>query len=304
MFIIATSGRCGTKAICDGLAQFSDHDVRHEPTPTLLEEAWLKHNGRYYRTPTFEARMAGLSKSDNTAYGKSFRAPNLLANINAAAPHIRFLIVVRRPTDYVRSAHSRGVLRRGGGWDQFRLMPQHSTAASLAARIASHWQTINEYLLDFADRHGCPVVTHRDWGQRWTAFRNGSAFEYHQSPRIDRILGYKAAMVRSGPICRMVSTKAPSLRSPIRPGARRSVYRRHLPELPRSRTAIFILLCAQTQLSKRHDCHFWMRSVSAFSGLITWVGRLKDAKCYFAEPCSGRASIRLRSAPFGHDGVV
>ena len=44
-------------------------------------------------------------------------------------------------------------------------MPPRSSAASLAARIASHWQTINEYLLDFADRHGCPVVTHRDWGQ-------------------------------------------------------------------------------------------------------------------------------------------
>lgn len=164
MFIIATSGRCGTKAICDGLAQYSDFAVRHEPEP-MLEEAWLKHNGKDYRTPTFEARMASFAEHDTSAYGESFRAPNLLADVHAVAPNTKFLIAVRKPTEYIRSAHSRGVLRRGDGWDLFRLMPSENVSASLALRIASHWQTINQYLLDFADQHGCPVVTHRDWAQ-------------------------------------------------------------------------------------------------------------------------------------------
>src|SRR5690349_20386510 len=132
MFIIATSGRCGTKAICDGLAQFSDHEVRHEPTPTLLEEAWLKHGGSDYRTPTFNARMVGFAERDGTAYGESFRAPNLLSDIREVAPNTKFLVIVRRPDEYIRSAHIKGVLRRGDGWDQFRLMPPVRDGASLA----------------------------------------------------------------------------------------------------------------------------------------------------------------------------
>jgi hypothetical protein len=161
MFIIATSGRCGTQAICEGLARFSESEVRHEPEP-MLEEAWLKHTGKDYRTPLFEARMAGFAGRDDSACGESFRAANLLADVRAAAPHTRFLIVVRKPSDYIRSAHSKGVLRRGDGWDRFRLMPEDAPAP-LALRIASHWQTINAYLLDFAEQHRCPVVTHRDW---------------------------------------------------------------------------------------------------------------------------------------------
>ena len=94
-----------------------------------------------------------------------FRAPNLLSDVYEAAPETKFLIVVRPPLGYIRSAHSRGVLQRGDGWDLFRLMPQHSAELPLAVRIAMHWQTINEYLLDFAEQHGCPVIIHQDWAQ-------------------------------------------------------------------------------------------------------------------------------------------
>lgn len=163
MFIIATSGRCGTKAICDGLAQFSDHEVRHEPAPTLLEEAWLKHNGQDYRTPVYSARMAEFAERNGNAYGESFRAPNLLRDIKEVAPATKFLIVVRTPAEYIRSAHSKGVLRKNDTWDRFRLMPPLPGKGTLAARIAMHWKTINDYLLDFAEHSEVPVVTHRDW---------------------------------------------------------------------------------------------------------------------------------------------
>ena len=158
MFIIASSGRCGTEAICHGLDRFSDHVVEHEPEPRLLREAHLKHLGEPYRTSTYEERMRFFRDRAHTRYGQSFRAPNLLEDIDAAAARARFLVVVRTPGEYVVSAHALGVLRRGDEWDQARILPRGVTEASeqgaLAARIAWHWDAVNRYLLDFAERSG------------------------------------------------------------------------------------------------------------------------------------------------------
>ncbi|WP_018428205.1 hypothetical protein [Hoeflea sp. 108] len=161
MFIIASSGRCGTEAICEGLSRYSDHVVRHEPTPTLLEEAWLKDRGQNYKTDAFHERMKGFATSGR--YGESFRAPNLLHDIREVAAQTRFLIVVRKPLEYVLSAHSKRVLSKGNYWDQYRLLPPGNEEFALAMRIALHWRTVNEYLVKFAEETSCPVVLHQDW---------------------------------------------------------------------------------------------------------------------------------------------
>ena len=158
MFVIASTGRCGTEAICHGLDRFSDHVVEHEPEPRLLREAHLKHLGEQYRTPTYEERMRFFRDREHARYGQSFRAPNLLEDIGSVAAETRFLVVVRTPTEYVVSAHALGVLRRGDEWDQARILPrgvsEASERGSLAARIAWHWDAVNRYLLDFAERSG------------------------------------------------------------------------------------------------------------------------------------------------------
>lgn len=154
MFLIASSGRSGTNAICDGLNAFSDHEVAHEPDPLLLE-AFLKHTGQDYQTAALARRMEFLRGRGGQAYGESFRAPNLLGEVAAAAPGAKFLILLRDPADYVISAHDRQVFRRGDVWDQTRLVPlsipeEEFAALPLAEKIAWHWIAVNQYLLDFA----------------------------------------------------------------------------------------------------------------------------------------------------------
>lgn len=164
MFLISSTGRCGTLALTRCLSDSSDHEVAHEPEP-LLREAWLKHHAMPYMTQSFLDRMAfyGRAASSGISYGESFRTPNLLADVLAVAPTIPLLIIVRDPEGYVRSAHSRGVLGKGDLWDEYRLMPaEYDLAAPLALRIALHWQTVNRYLLDVAAQHDLTrVVLHQ-----------------------------------------------------------------------------------------------------------------------------------------------
>jgi hypothetical protein len=156
MFIIASSGRSGTLAVCNGLDKFSDYTVRHEPEPTLLEEAFRKHKGLPFETDTLHRRMAFFREKAAEKYGESFRAPNLLPEIRCAAPRAKFLILVRNPADYVVSAHAKSVFRKPDDpWDRFRIVPDFPDSAfgrlPLAEKIAWHWSAVNRYLLDFAE---------------------------------------------------------------------------------------------------------------------------------------------------------
>ncbi len=181
MFIIASTGRCGTQAICHGLHEFSDHTVAHEPAPRLLHEAYLKHRQMDYRTPTLEARLEFFREKSRQPYGESFRAPNLLPEIRAVAPQTRFLIIIRNPLQYVRSAHSMRVFRKGGEWDETRILP-HGLGGSfdqlpLAEKIAWHWVALNRHLLDFAaaDHPGVKVAILRELETdlpQWADFLN------------------------------------------------------------------------------------------------------------------------------------
>jgi len=152
VFVVASSGRCGTLALCQGLDAYGDHLVEHEPEPRLLREAYLKHTGAEYRTETYRERLAFFAERDGTAYGQSFRAPTLLDDVGAAAPGARFLVLVRDPLEYVVSAHFMKVLARGDEWDELRIMPPGSDDLTHAERLAAHWTEVNRYLLDFAER--------------------------------------------------------------------------------------------------------------------------------------------------------
>ena len=140
-------------AICRGLDLFSDHEVRHEPEPRLLEEAFLKHTGRGFRSRAFEDRLRFFRDRAGDRYGESFRAAPLLPDIRAAVPETRFLIIVRPPLEYVLSAHFMRVFRRGDEWDRSRIVPIDLSLEqlSLAEKIAYHWLELNRYLLDFAE---------------------------------------------------------------------------------------------------------------------------------------------------------
>ena len=153
MFVIASSGRCGTLALCRGLDEFSDHTVEHEPEPKLLREAYLKHTGEEYRSETYRERLAFFQKRDGTPYGQSFRAPTLLDDVAGAAPQARFLVLVRHPLEYVVSAHFMRVLRRGDEWDELRIMPPGADGLPLAERLLAHWLEVNRYLIDFVKRN-------------------------------------------------------------------------------------------------------------------------------------------------------
>jgi hypothetical protein len=160
MFLIASSGRCGTLAVCHGLSSYSDHHVLHEPQPCLLEEAHRKHTGANYRTATIDARIEGFQQRANQKYGESFRAPNLLEDIADAVPGLRVLVLVRDPLEYIVSAHFMRVFRKDDVWDRTRLVPLERSAGfdslPLAEKLCWHWVAVNRYILDFVESKKVP----------------------------------------------------------------------------------------------------------------------------------------------------
>lgn len=155
MLLIATTGRCATRALALGLTRFSDITVDHEPRPRLLREAFLKHVGADHRTDLLESRLAWFHEREGTGYGQTVRAAPLLEDLAEAVPTAHFLILVREPYSYVRSAMIRRVLLRGDEWDLYRVLPLDIdlTGLSRPEVIALHWCEVNRYLLDFSERH-------------------------------------------------------------------------------------------------------------------------------------------------------
>ena len=153
MFIIASCGRSGTFAICQGLNSYSDHIVAHEPDPLLISEAYLKHKGMEYRTNIYEERLKFFKSKAFEKYGESFRAPNLLPEIYTEVPDTKFLIMAREPIEYVISANAKRVFQKNDAWDQNRITPlafgNRFDQLPLADKIAWHWVIENDYLVRF-----------------------------------------------------------------------------------------------------------------------------------------------------------
>jgi len=155
LLLIVTTGRCATRALALGLTRYSDTTVDHEPQPQLLREAFLKHVRADYRTDLLESRLAWFRQREHARYGQTVRAAPLLDDLAEAAPTARFLLLVREPYSYVRSAMTRRVLLRGDEWDLYRILPLgvDLTGLSRPEVIALHWREVNRYLLDFWTRH-------------------------------------------------------------------------------------------------------------------------------------------------------
>lgn len=152
MFLIASTGRCGTRALCDALEAASDHRVRHEPEPLLLEEAHRAYHGRWRFTPTLLRRLLAWHRLDREPYGEALRCPSLLDDIARVARRARFLVLFRDPAGYLASAWGRGVLRKGNAWDRYRLLPAGTEALPIADRILLHQAEVHTLLADFKTR--------------------------------------------------------------------------------------------------------------------------------------------------------
>lgn len=154
MFIIASTGRCGTQAICDVFGRYSDHEVRHEPEPLLLAEAQRAHAGRCRYSPTYMARMWGFHRSDKKRYGESVRCPTLVGDIARVAPNAKVVVLFRQPAGYVSSAWSRGVMRKGDQWDRWRILPPDAPGHGPSDLIGLHYAEVNRILADAVVRLG------------------------------------------------------------------------------------------------------------------------------------------------------
>ena len=154
MFIVAGTGRCGTRALCDALDRFTDHAVRHEPEPRLLAEAGRAHQGRWRWTPTYLRRLVGFRSADGTAVGESIRCAPLLTDIARAAPKCRVVVPFREPTAYLHSAWGRGVMRRGDEWDRLRILPPEADGRAPVDQVLFHYAAINRILAETAEHLG------------------------------------------------------------------------------------------------------------------------------------------------------
>lgn len=160
MFIIASTGRCGTQAICDAYGRFSDHRVRHEPEPLLLAEAQRAHHGQWRYSTTYLRRMGGFARLNRQQYGESVRCAPLVADIARVAPSARVVVLFRDPVGYVRSAWGRGVMRKGDQWDRWRILPADAgeppgyDGRSVTDLIGLHYAEVNQILAATAERLG------------------------------------------------------------------------------------------------------------------------------------------------------
>jgi hypothetical protein len=198
MFFIASTGRCGTRALCDALEAASDHRVRHEPAPLLLEEAWCAHRGRFRFTPALLGRLLDWFRLDGTPYGEALRCPTLLDDIARVARRARFVVLFRDPDGYLASAWGRGVLRKGNAWDRYRLLPDGAESLPIADRILLHQAEVNGILADFAERRADRVLVCelRDLEARLARLCEHAGVSLHDPARARAIL---AARPNAGP---------------------------------------------------------------------------------------------------------
>ncbi len=150
MFLIPNTGRCASLALCSALNEYTDHRTQHEPEPRLLYESYLKSRGEPYATDTFRQKMESFHLKMNQTYGESFRAFNLLEDICREAPATKFLLLVRRPVEYVVSAYNKGVMTRGDDeWERYRVHPKvHDyDVMPVYLRLAHYWKLLNAEML-------------------------------------------------------------------------------------------------------------------------------------------------------------
>ncbi len=221
MFLVASTGRCGTRALCDALGAASDHRVRHEPEPRLLEEAHRAYHGRWRFTPTLLRRLYAWHRLDREPYGEALRCPTLLDDIARVARHARFVVLFRDPDGYLASAWGRGVLRKGNEWDRFRLLPAGAEALPIADRILLHQAEVHALLAGFKARRPDRVLVceARDLDRLLPRVCDFAGIALHDPARARAIL---AARPNAGPVGRFGEEPVPIPSSSARATAERA----------------------------------------------------------------------------------
>jgi len=152
MFLIASTGRCGTMAVCSALDTHTDHEVEHEPEPLLLRESHRRHVGQWAWTPTAIRKFASLRRRRHLPYGQSLRCAPLVDPLMRITGSSRLVILCRAPDEYVQSAHSRGVMRRGDDYDRWRILAADLDCQNTEDLIGSHYVAVNRHLLAVRER--------------------------------------------------------------------------------------------------------------------------------------------------------
>lgn len=218
MLIIASTGRCGTRALCDALTAASDHRVHHEPEPLLLEEAQRAYHGRWRYSWVFLQRLFAWRRLDGTPYGEAVRCPTLLGDIARVTRRARFVILFREPEEYVRSAWGRGVLRKGNVWDRYRLLPNGSDALAIGDQIALHYAEVNRILAEFAVRHAqrVTVCETRHLDQAFPQLCAFAGVKVLDRAAAEAIL---SARPNAGPLSRYAEPETPAVSAEVRSAA-------------------------------------------------------------------------------------
>ncbi len=126
-FFVMSSGRCGTQTLSRILGFASNARVWHHPQPDPIDAALRAYWGRDDGLETFWRSRGGVIRNTwrvGLVHGETdvTLTPFCIA-IAESLPRSRFLIMVRRPHDFVRSGMRRGYYTTNSRWDRGRLRP-------------------------------------------------------------------------------------------------------------------------------------------------------------------------------------
>ncbi len=161
-FVLST-GRTGTMALTATLGASPSIDAQHEPEPRLIAASYLAWTGAEDATFWEEAVAVARDRLVFAAHKRGklyFEASNrmtfLAPALAAVYPRSRFLHVVRKPEDFVRSAVKRGYYL-GHPWDHARPRPKDEPGWddwSAERRAAWLWETTNRFGLELRETLG------------------------------------------------------------------------------------------------------------------------------------------------------
>lgn len=154
MFIVASTGRCGTMALCGALDAYSDHRMQHEQEPLLLAESYYAWAGKSRLSSDYLRRMRNWHLTQHAKYGEAVRCAALITDIARAARQCRVLFLFRKPLQYLHSAWGRGVMRKGDIYDRYRILPPEAAVRSPVDQILFHFAAVNSLLAEAARRLG------------------------------------------------------------------------------------------------------------------------------------------------------
>jgi hypothetical protein len=165
-FVLST-GRTGTMCVTAMLGASPSVDAQHEPEPRLIAASYLAWAGAedaaFWEDAVTVARdrlVFAAHKRGKLYFEASNRMTFLAPALAAVYPRAKFLLVVRRPEAFIRSAVQRGYYL-GHPWDHARPRPRDEPAWSgwsAERRAAWLWETTNRFGLEFRASTGTDRV--------------------------------------------------------------------------------------------------------------------------------------------------